>query len=253
MSCTKIIHCNLTVTLILILIFFWIPAIVMAQANSENQYIPVYMIDNFEDENVGDLPVNWYNQKGEKKTNTFDEELRNTYNYSITEEDGNKFLRFQGIRGKHLNFPLINKDDVNIYETPVLTWKWRIRNTPDGASEDDKNDVAASIYVVYDMGRVALFKKVPKSIRYTWSSSLPVGTELSKFFNNQKIVVVGSGEEQAGEWITFERNIVEDYKRLFGDEPPAKPLAILILSDGDTTNSLSSADYDDIYLKPESE
>jgi len=236
----------------LVVFFLLIPAVLVGQTGSNHSAAPVYMIDDFEDQEVGELPVGWYNQKGEKKPHTFDEELRNTYKYAITEEEGNKFLRFEGIRGKHLNFPLINKDDVDIYETPVLTWKWRIRNTPDGANEDDKNDVAASIYVVYDMGRVALFKKVPKSIRYTWSSSLPEGTELSKFFNNQKIVV-GTGEEQAGEWITFERNIVEDYKRLFGDDPPAKPLAILILSDGDTTNSLSSADYDDIYLKPASE
>src|SRR5699024_6740081 len=102
--------------------------------------------------------------------------------------------------------------------------------------KDALNDVAASIYVVFDMGHV-LFKKVPKSIRYTWSSTLPEGTELSKLFGNQRIIVMGSGEKNIGTWQTFERNIVEDYKRLFGDNPPKRPLAILILSDGDSTDS----------------
>ena len=108
----------------------------------------------------------------------------------------------------------------------------------------------AGDYVVFDLGRV-LFKKVPKSIRYTWSSSLPKGKEMSKFFGNQKIVVVGSGSRGTGGWKTFRRDIVEDYKRLFGDDPPETPLAILVLSDGDNTDSVAEADYDDIMLLPD--
>lgn len=212
-----------------------------------------FLIENFESEKIGGLPVNWYNQRGEKKPSEFGPELRSTYEYEVMEENGNKFLRYDGKKGKHMSFPLLNKEAVNINETPILSWKWRIHDTPDGANEDsdDKNDAAASIYVAFDMGRVALFKKVPKSIRYTWSSSLPAGTELSKFFGNQKIIVIGTGESEAGKWMTFERNIVEDYKRLFKDNPPSKPLALLILSDGDSTNKRSKADYDDIILKSE--
>jgi hypothetical protein len=80
---------------------------------------------------------------------------------------------------------------------------------------------------------------------------LEKGTELSKFFGNQKVVVVESGDERTGKWITFKRNIVEDYRRLFGDDPPKNPIAILILSDGDSTYSWAEADYDDIKLLPE--
>jgi hypothetical protein len=167
-------------------------------------------------------------------------------------EGGNQFLHYEGTSAKHMNFPIVNKAGIDIYKTPILTWKWRVTQIPQGANEDDndKNDVAASIYVVFDMGRVALFKKVPKSIRYTWSSTLKKGTELSKFFGNQKIIVLQSGKEGLGKWHTFQRNIVEDYKRLFGDDPPKKPLAILILSDGDSTGHRAVADYDDIELCP---
>ncbi|HET8865674.1 MAG TPA: DUF3047 domain-containing protein, partial [Gracilimonas sp.] len=70
------------------------------------------------------------------------------------------------------------------------------------------------------------------------------------FFGNQKIVVVESGEDEMGKWIRFERNIVEDYERLFGDKAPKRPMAILILSDADNTKSTAIADYDDIMLKP---
>ncbi|MEP1150176.1 MAG: DUF3047 domain-containing protein [Balneola sp.] len=210
----------------------------------------VFEIEDFEQDEIGNLPQKWFNQKGEAKPISYTGELRKTYHYEVLKENDNKFLRFEGKRGKHMSFPLLEEKDIDIFETPILSWRWRIHEIPNGANEDDsdKNDTAASIYVAFDLGRV-LFKKVPKTIRYTWSSSLPVGTELSKFYGNQKIIVMGSGNDGKGDWQTFERNIVEDYKRLFGDNPPRKPLAILILSDANNTSNISKADYDDILLK----
>lgn len=208
------------------------------------------IIDNFENDAIGDLPREWYNRNGERQPINYPMKERKTYKYQIKRENGNQYLHYEGSYAKHLNFPLINKD-VNIYETPILTWKWRVTEVPKGANEDDnsRNDTAASIYVVFDLGHV-LFKKVPKSIRYTWSSTLEKGTHVSKLFGNQHIVVVESGTSDTGKWITFQRNIVEDYKKFFGDDPPKKPLAILILSDGDSTGEEAIADYDDIELLP---
>lgn len=208
-----------------------------------------WLIENFEEDTVGQLPSRWYNRDVIRKANA-PKEAR-LFHYTIEEENGNKYLHYEHTDARHLNFPLLEREGVNIHETPILSWKWRVNKIPEGGNEDtDPNDVAASIYVAYNMGRVALFKKVPKSIRYTWSSSLPEGTELSKFFGNQKIVVVESGEDEMGKWIRFERNIVEDYERMFGDKAPKRPMAILILSDADNTKSTAIADYDDIMLKP---
>lgn len=211
----------------------------------------VVYLEDFEKYETGDLPDEWYNRDGNRIPFHYEGEDRRGYQYKVVREGGNQFLRYEGTDAKHLNFPLLDKESLNIYKHPVLKWKWRIHELPIGGNEDndDRNDVAASVYVVFDMGRV-LFRKVPKSIRYTWSSSLPAGTELSKFFGNQKIVVMGSGQEGLGEWHTFERNIVEDYKRLFGDAPPETPIALLVLSDGDDTNSETKADYDDFELHP---
>lgn len=208
------------------------------------------LIENFEDQKPGGLPKEWYNQKGTNKPHTYEGDLRDTYNYEIQSSDDNKYLRFKGKRGKHLNFPLLNRPNLNIYQTPVLTWRWRVQNLPDGAREDDKdlNDSAAGIYVVFDMDKV-LFKKVPRSIKYVWSSTLPENEVVSNLFGRQKVVIVESGEQNLGEWRSFSRNIVEDFKNLFGENPPDKPIAILILSDGDNTDSMVEADYDDIILK----
>ncbi|MDR8391137.1 DUF3047 domain-containing protein [Aliifodinibius sp. S!AR15-10] len=207
------------------------------------------LIDKFEDDTIGSLPWEWYNRDGKRKA--VHPEERKLFHYSIKEENGNKFLHYEHTDARHLNFPLLNRPNLNIYEYPILSWKWRVKKMPEGGDENssDYNDVAASIYVVFDIGRVALFKKVPKSIRYTWSTTQPEGEEFSKLFGNQKIVVVESGPKNMGKWQTFQRNIVEDYRRLFGDDPPETPIAILLLSDGDSTNSLAIADYDNIVLK----
>lgn len=211
----------------------------------------VVYLEDFQHYPVGTIPDEWYNRDGDNIPETYEEPYRSEYKYRIAEEGGDKFLRFEGIEAKHLNFPLIDKEGLDIHETPLLRWDWRIHEIPDGGDENSnsKNDVAASVYVVFDTSKI-LFQRVPVTIRYTWSSSHPVGSEFSKLRGRQRIVVLGTGEEGAGEWQTFERNIVEDYQHFFGKKPPHKPIALLILSASDDTRSFTKADYDNFELHP---
>lgn len=245
--------------------FFVIPFVIVFYYSSSAQSGPpskmddgTVIIENFEYDKVGELPKHWYDRDGNDKLINYPEDFSEHYLYKVRNNDDNKFLRYQGVTAKHISFPLINEEkeniyDINLYETPILSWKVRAHKLPEKANEksSDRNDSVASIYVVFEMGRVALVKKVPKSIRYTWSTTLPTGETDSKLFGNQQIIVVESGEQDTGKWITFERNLVEDYRKRFGDDPPKHPMAILILSDGNSTNSYVKADYDDIMLKPE--
>ncbi len=211
----------------------------------------VVYLENFQKYKVGHIPDEWYNRDGDNIPATYDEPFLSQYKYRIVKEHGNKFLRFEGIEAKHLNFPLIDKEGLNIHETPILRWDWRIHDIPEGGDENsgNMNDVAASVYVVFDTSRL-LFQRVPVSIRYTWSSSHPVGSEFSKLRGRQRIIVVGTGEENIGKWQTFERNIVEDYQHFFGKKPPGRPIALLILSASDNTRSVAKADYDNFELQP---
>lgn len=211
----------------------------------------VVYLEDFQHYKVGVLPDEWYNRDGDNIPATYDDQLRSEYKYKVLEERGNKFLRFEGIQAKHLNFPLLDKDGLDIHETPLLRWNWRIHSIPEGGDENsgNRNDVAASVYIVFDTSRI-LFQTVPVSIRYTWSSKYPVGTEFSKLRGRQRIIVVGTGNEGLGKWKTFERNIVKDYEHFFGKKPPKKPIALLILSASDDTKSYTKADYDNFELHP---
>ncbi|MEX0661978.1 MAG: DUF3047 domain-containing protein [Balneolaceae bacterium] len=211
----------------------------------------VVYLEDFQHYSEGSLPNEWYNRDGDNIPATYEEHFKSEYKYRVEEEWDNKFLRFEGVEAKHLNFPLVDKEGLNIYETPLLRWDWRIHNIPEGGDENsnDRNDVAASVYIVFDTSRI-LFQTVPVSIRYTWSSKYPVGTEFSKLRGRQRIIVVGTGKEGIGEWKTFERNLVEDYEHFFDKKPPKRPIALLILSASDDTKSYTKADYDNFELHP---
>jgi hypothetical protein len=212
----------------------------------------VVYLEDFQHYDLGSIPDEWYNRDGDNIPATYEELYKRDYKYKVVQEGGKKFLRYEGTEAKHLNFPLIDKKEINIYETPILKWDWRIFDIPEGGDEDSStlNEVAASVYVVFDTSRI-LFQKVPVTIRYTWSSKYPVGSVFSKLRGRQKILVIGTGENNLGEWQTFERNIVEDYENIFGKTPPRTPIAILILSDADDTRSHTKADYDNFELHPD--
>lgn len=61
------------------------------------------------------------------------------------------------------------------------------------------------------------------------------------------MIAVESGSSKTGKWITEERNLYEDYKMLFGEEPSSIK-AIAIMTDTDNTGESAVAYYDDIVL-----
>jgi hypothetical protein len=61
------------------------------------------------------------------------------------------------------------------------------------------------------------------------------------------MVVVESGTEKTGSWVSEERDILTDYRRLFGGEP-RRIGAVAIMTDTDNTDGEATAWYGDITL-----
>lgn len=164
----------------------------------------------------------------------------------VREENGNRFVRLI-TNNAALRYTKRNGVDFewNLKEHPRLQWRWRANELPEGASEKDKNDTGGAVYVTFGtdwLGR-------PKSIKYTYSSSLPVGTTVS--FGPLKVIVVDSAREpHLGEWKTVQRRIRDDYRQVFGGRPPDRPVSITLWSDSDTTGDEAVVDVDDIKLLP---
>ena len=129
---------------------------------------------------------------------------------------------------------------------PVLRWSWKIGGTIPNGNERTKegDDYAARVYLVFPR---TLFWKT-KAINYIWANTLPKGEALPNAYTaNAMMVAVESGDENAGTWVTEERNVYEDYRRLFGEEPPEIG-AVALMTDTDNTGEEATAYYGNITL-----
>jgi hypothetical protein len=56
-------------------------------------------------------------------------------------------------------------------------------------------------------------------------------------------IVLRSGEDRLGEWLRERRNVVEDFRRAFGRDPPPVAEAIALFTDNDQTGEPVEAYY----------
>ena len=62
-------------------------------------------------------------------------------------------------------------------------------------------------------------------------------------------VVVRSGEADLNKWLTESRNVCQDYKKIYGEEPEEKMEAISIGIDSDDTRSRAGAYVGEIFFR----
>ena len=62
------------------------------------------------------------------------------------------------------------------------------------------------------------------SIKYSWSSTLKVGTEISKRLGHDFVRVMQSGNAGIAQWSTVRVDVRADYQRLFKVDAPLRLL-----------------------------
>jgi len=148
---------------------------------------------------------------------------------------------------------------------PVIEWRWRVLQTPGHTDPrvHSRDDSPARVIVAFhgdvkrlDIGErfaLALYHaltgdKMPYAIiMYSWASDAPVGTITSNDQTGKiQTIVVGGG---VGEWREFRRNVLEDYRRAFGEEP-WDIVAVGVMTDASNTRGKASAQYGDISFRP---
>jgi hypothetical protein len=78
-----------------------------------------------------------------------------------------------------------------------------------------------------------------------WDTTAPAG----EFVKSQKTstvtyIIVRSGPAELGKWLVEQRNVLEDYRKIYG-ESPSNPDAVAVGIDSDDTKSSAEA-----YLGP---
>ena len=165
--------------------------------------------------------------------------------------NGQRVLRVY-TRDETVQVARINGDagfDWNTREHPQLSWRWRAHRLPEGAREsrNSRNDTGGALYVSFNCND---WLRRPCVIKYTYSSSLPVGSTAR--YGMLRVLVVSSAQQGIGSWRTIERNVRQDYRNLFGKEAPSRPLFIMVWGDSDTTHGVSDVYFDSIVIsRPE--
>jgi Protein of unknown function (DUF3047) len=135
----------------------------------------------------------------------------------------------------------------DIRKYPYLTWRWKATLLPKGGDirRRETDDQAGQIYV--------LFPRFPamintRSMGYIWDALAPVGTAgTSTAYSKMKYVVLQSGPDKLGQWVWETRNVFEDYKKYFQEDPPEVGGLLLYIN---TQHTQSSAEiyYGEIFF-----
>lgn len=189
------------------------------------------ILDDFEASPLGQFPIGWGQREDDDEPP-----------YRIREEGGNRYLEATD-EGESVIIGL--ETPWNLDEYPYISFRLRVNRIPEGADERDdrKVDSAAGVYVT--IKKVA-FGRIPESVKYVWSSTLPVGAATRREgIGRPWQVVVGSGHEGLGEWKTYVFDLRDAYRKTFGGNPGSKPAGIGVLSDANSLRAEAYADYDD--------
>lgn len=152
--------------------------------------------------------------------------------------------------------------------TPMLEWRWKVSGVPPKGEIGTRagDDYAARLYVLFDydlarlpfttrlkirLARSLYGEAVPAAgLCYVWDAKAPIGTTTwSGYTDRLRMIVVASGTSKAGQWVSFRRDVAEDFRAAFGEEPPLVS-GIAIATDTDNTDAAVTAWYGDIRLGP---
>jgi hypothetical protein len=163
---------------------------------------------------------------------------------------------------------LVKPVKVDPKEYPILRWRWKVGNllTKSDVTRKDGDDYPARVYITfeYDPDKVGfsrkakykagqvLFGDIPISaLNYIWEAKAAQGLVIDNAYTDfAKMIVVRSGSQSLGTWVEEERNIYEDYKKAFDEEPPLIN-GVAVMTDTDNTQESATAYYGDILFKKE--
>ncbi|WP_430232099.1 DUF3047 domain-containing protein [Nitrosomonas communis] len=164
--------------------------------------------------------------------------------YALKNNDGKIVLHADS---KAAASGLYREINIDLGKTPVLNWSWKVDNILGGNDERTRagDDYPVRIYVVFS-GGLAFWRT--RAINYVWSNRQPVGSSwLNAFTSNARMIAVESGSERVGQWVSERRDVRDDYRLLFGEEPD-QVNAVAIMTDTDNTGGAATAWYGDIWF-----
>lgn len=145
---------------------------------------------------------------------------------------------------------LFLKRRIDLEETPILEWTWRVEGTLGDIDERTRegDDYSARVYVIRSD---PVFFWRTRAVNYVWASTRTVGeTWPNAYTDGARHIAVQSGDALAGQWLDERRNVRADFRTLFGKDVRYID-AIALMSDTDNTSGATVAYYGDITFTSE--
>ena len=162
---------------------------------------------------------------------------------------------------------LYRKIRINSYRQPFVEWEWRVDQLFPGAGKlaAGREDAPARLVVSFHgdpekldfeqrtklrLAKAVAGEPLPYAMLiYVWSNDVAAETIMpNPHIDRIRTIVVERGEAQLGQWVRYRRNILKDYRRVFGEEP-GDIVAVGVLTDADNTQQTAHALYGDITFR----
>jgi hypothetical protein len=184
--------------------------------------------------------------------------------YSILQEGAVSYLRTESNSSASA---LLYKKSFDINRYHRVRWRWRIENVYEkgNAAEKAGDDYPIRVYIIfkYNPDDATFGERITYGLAKTFYGEYPPHSSLNYIWGNKpqekkiitstytdraKMIVMESGEEKANTWVDEEVNILEDYKKAFGQSPPSTA-SIAIMNDSDNTgeSSVSYIDFIEVF------
>ncbi|HET7766771.1 MAG TPA: DUF3047 domain-containing protein [Burkholderiales bacterium] len=185
--------------------------------------------------------------------------------YQLVEDGGVTVLKGRAVVDSASG--LLHDLDLDLRDWPILSWRWKVMDLAPSESSPDDSPVRVLVNFAGDLGKLPFSDRVfydqfrffsgqrlpYAGVMYVWGSKTPKGGEVrNKYTSRIKMIAVESGRAKLGQWLPESRNVEEDYRRLFGEEP-GKVVSVGIMTEADGSDRPLEAYYGDIAFRPPGE
>jgi hypothetical protein len=185
--------------------------------------------------------------------------------YRLIENDGHVVLEAVAAAAAS---GLAQRIPIDLNQWPRIEWRWKINRLIGTADNSQSRYEDSPVRLVFefegdrkklsfgDRAQLSLADSISQrespyaTLMYIWSNKVPVNDIVPNPRTNRvQMVVASSGSAGVGAWQSLSRNLREDYKRAFGEDP-GRLIAYGVLTDTDNTGESVQAWYGDILFKP---
>ena len=190
--------------------------------------------------------------------------IKNHSSYNIQTIQETSLLK---TASSHSASGLTYKKTFNVYAHPLAKSRWKVENVykKGDAKTKEGDDYPLRIYIIFkcDPKKARFFEKLKyqtakliygqypphSSLNYIWSNKPHKESILtSPYTDKSKMIPLQTGTLNVRTWQTEEVDILSEYQRAFGTQPPAEA-SIAIMNDSDNTGESSVAylDFIEVY------